>query len=121
MSGDYAEHRRDRRLRKRLLQALHAVRVHPQGGWMSGRFASGLVDGAQPGGERFESDIHALGLLRDLVNSLYAEERDDRLCRAPFTLEVVSFRITAAGSAIVLELVDPDPLLEDSRDQSLRP
>ncbi|QOV91641.1 hypothetical protein [Humisphaera borealis] len=120
MNFDYAEHRRDRRLRKRLLQALHAVRVRPEGGWVTGRFAFDLVDGAQPGGERFESDIHALGLLRDLVNSHYAQERDDRPTREPFTLESVSYRVTAAGTAVVLELTDPDPLLEDSRDRPRR-
>lgn len=116
ISIDYAEHRRDRRLRKRLLQALHAVRVYPQGGWVTGRFAFDLVDGARPGGQQFDSDVHGLGLLRDLVNSRYAEERDDRLRKEPFTLEAVSFRITAAGSAVALELVDPDPLIEDSRE-----
>jgi len=115
MNMDIAEHRRDCRLRKRLLQGLHAVRVRPQGGWVSGRFLFDLVDGALPGGERFTSDVHGLGLLRDLVNCRLAEERDERRSREPFTLEIVSFRITAAGTALVLELVEPDPLVEDSR------
>ena len=114
MNLDFAEHRRDRRLRKRLLQALHAVRVRPEGGWVTGRVAFDLVDGAEPGGQRFDSDIHCLGLLRDLVNSGYAEERDDRRRREPFTLDIVSFRVAAAGSAVALDLVDADPLVEQA-------
>lgn len=114
MNVDYEEHCRDRRLRKRLLQALHVVRIRPEGGWVSGRFAFDLVNGAQPGGQFFESDIHGLGLLRDLVNNGYVEERDDRRHREAFTLDVVSFRITAAGAALALNLVEPDPLVEEA-------
>jgi hypothetical protein len=116
MNTTYAEHRRDSRLRKRLLQGLYVVRVRPESGWVNGRFLFDLVDGALPGGERFESDVHLLGLLRDLVNSRYAEERDDRRQHTDvFGLDAVSFRITAAGTAIALEAVEPDPLVEDSR------
>jgi hypothetical protein len=116
MTTDVAEHRRDRRLRKRLLQALHAARVRPESGWASGRFLYDLVDGALPGGQQFDSDLHMLGLARDLVNARYAEERDDRGHRDdPFGLDALSYRVTAHGTALVLELIDPDPLVEDSR------
>lgn len=113
MNQDYVEHRRDCRLRKRLLQVLHAARVRPESGWMTGRFAFDLVDGARPGGDRFASDIHGLSLLRELAHIGYVEERDDRTPRSPLTLESASFRITAAGSALVLELVEPDLLITE--------
>ncbi len=116
MSTDVAEHRRDCRLRKRILQALHATRVRPASGWTDGRFLFDLIDGALPGGQRFESDLHLLGLLRDLVNARYVEERDDRSREIdPFLLDSLSFRITAMGSAMTLEAIDPDPLIEDGR------
>ena len=116
MNPDYAEHKRDRRLRKRVLLALHAARVRPQAGWMSGRFLYDLIDGALPGGQRFDSDLHLLGLARDLVNAGYAQERDDRQREnEPFSLDTLSFRVTSHGTALVLEAIDPDPLVEDSR------
>ena len=117
---DQAEHRRDRRLRKRLLQALHAARVRPESGWCSGRFLFDLVDGALPGGQQFDSDLHMLGLVRDLINARYADERDDRRRSSdPFTIDALSFRVTSHGTALTLELVDPDPLVEDTREKRL--
>src|SRR5215218_2506885 len=116
MNTDQAEHKRDRRLRKRLLQVLNAARVRPQSGWAGGRFICDVVDGALPGGQCFESDEHMLGLMRDLVGGGYVEERDDRtrVWQKP-GLDLVSYRITNLGTALVLEAVDPDPLVEDSR------
>src|SRR6266404_3385483 len=75
---DRAEHRRDRRLRRRVLQVLGAARVRPEYGWVTGRFVYDLVDGALPGGEAFDADGHMLALVRDLVSAGYVEERDDR-------------------------------------------
>jgi hypothetical protein len=116
MNPDYAEHKRDRRLRKRILQALHAARVRPDAGWMSARFLYDLVDGALPGGQQFDSDLHLLGLVRDLVNAGYVLERDDRRhVNQPFSLDTLSFRITSQGTALALEAIDPDPVIEDSR------
>src|SRR5688500_3807628 len=121
MNPDYAEHHRDRRLRKRVLLALHAARVRPQAGWMSGRFLYDLIDGALPGGQRFDSDLHLLGLVRDLVNAGYAQERDDRVrANEPFALDTLSFRVTSQGTALAVEAVEPDPLVEDSRWPELR-
>lgn len=116
MDTDQAEHRRDQRLRKRLLQVLNAARVRPEFGWASGRFVYDLVDGATPGSQRFESDEHMLGLMRDLAAAGYVEERDDRTRTwQPYMLDYLSYRITSHGTALVLEAVDPDPLIEDSR------
>ena len=116
MDIDHAEHKRDLRLRKRCLQILHAARVRPESGWMTGRFVYDCVDGALPGGQRFESDEHLLGLLRDLISAGYVEERDDRTREWQHpSLDWTSYRITNLGTALVLEAVDPDPLVEDSR------
>lgn len=113
---DRAEHRRDKRLRKRLLQVLHAARVRPEYGWASGRFVYDVVDGALPGGEQFESDEHLLGLMRDLIAAGYVEERDDRTRGWQiFGVDWVSYRITNHGTALVIEAIDPDPLVEDDR------
>jgi hypothetical protein len=116
INTDQAEHKRDRRLRKRLLQVLNAARVRPESGWAGGRFISDVVDGALPGGQTFDSDEHVLGLIRDLVAGGYVDERDDRtrVWQKP-GLDLVSYRITNLGTALVLEAVDPDPLVEDSR------
>ena len=116
MNTDHAEHKRDQRLRKRLLQVLNAAKVRPDRGWAGGRFIFDIVDGAIPGGQRFESDEHMLGLMRDLIAGGYVEERDDRVYNwQPTGVDSVSYRVTALGTALVLEAVDPDPLVEDSR------
>jgi hypothetical protein len=113
---DQAEHRRDRRLRKRVLQVLNAARVRPEYGWAGGRFVYDVIDATLPGGQRFESDEHLLGLMRDLVAAGYVEERDDRTrdWQRP-GLDVISYRITNHGTALVHEAIDPDPLVEDDR------
>src|SRR5215203_4438449 len=116
MNTDQAEHRRDQRLRKRLLQVLNAARVRPDFGWAGGRFIYDIVDGALPGGQRFDSDEHMLGLMRDLVAGGYVEERDDRTHNwQTLGVDFISYRVTNLGTALVLEAVDPDPLVEDSR------
>ena len=116
MNTDHAEHRRDQRLRKRLLQVLNAARVRPEFGWAGGRFIYDIVDGAIPGGQRFDSDQHMLGLMRDLVAGGYVEERDDRTHNwQAMGVDSLSYRITNLGTALVLEAVDPDPLVEDTR------
>ena len=121
MNTDQAEHRRDQRLRKRLLQVLNAARVRPDFGWASGRFIYDIVDGALPGGQRFESDEHMLGLMRDLVAGGYVEERDDRTHNwQTLGVDYISYRITNLGTALVLEAVDPDPLVEDTRVKPVR-
>ena len=116
--GDYdeADRRRDLRLRKRILQMLNAARVKPEYGWCSGRFIYDVVDGALPGGQRFEDDRHLLALLRDLISAGYVEERDDRVRTwQRHGIDWMSYRITNLGTALVDEAVDPDPLVEDSR------
>lgn len=116
MQLEHAERKRDLRLRKRLLQVLHAARVRPEQGWLSGRFLYDVVDGASPGGQSFDGDAHAAGLLRDLVSGGYADERDDRWkTYHPANLDFTSYRITHRGTALVEQRIEPDPLVEDDR------
>ena len=113
---EHAERLRDLRLRRRILQVLHAARVRPEFGWAGGRFIYDIVDGALPGGQRFNGDEHMLGLMRDLVAGGYVEERDDRTRNwQSLGVDYISYRITNLGTALVLEAVDPDPLVEDTR------
>jgi hypothetical protein len=116
MDTQHANDKRDLRLRKRILQLLHAARVRPEFGWVSGRFLYDVIDGALPGGQRFEDDDHLLGLLRDLIGAAYVEERDDRRREwERFGLDVMSYRVTPRGTALLLEGIPPDPLVEDQR------
>src|SRR4051812_23599458 len=116
MHLEHAERKRDLRLRRRLLLLMHAARVRPESGWIGGRFLVDVVDGAQPGGQCFAGDDHAVGLLRDLVGGGYAELRDERTKRyQPEGLDFISYRITNRGVALIEEQVDPDPLIEDDR------
>ena len=116
--SDYenANHRRDARLRKRVLQLLHAARVRPESGWCSGTFLYDVLDESLAPAQKMEGDEHLLGLLRDLVAAAYAEERDDRTRRGQRAgLDSFSYRVTARGTALVTEAIDPDPLVDDPR------
>ena len=116
MDTSHAEQMRDLRLRRRLLQMLHAARVRPEYGWLSGRFLSDLIEAVQPMGLRFDGDEHVTALLRDLVAAGHVEERDDRWkTHQPASLEMTSYRITHQGTALVEQRVDPDPLIADDR------
>jgi len=116
MDYEDAERKRDQRLRKRLLQVLDAAKVRPESGWASGRFIFDIVDGAIPGGQRFESDDHMLGMMRDLIGAGYCEERDDRFRKwQPYCIDFMSYRITPRGTALLAEELEIDPLIEDRR------
>jgi hypothetical protein len=116
MQTENADRRRDLRLRRRLLLVLHAARVRPECGWVSGRFLRDLIDAGVPGGQRFDGDDHATALLRDLVAAGHAEERDDRWkTYQAASLDLTSYRITHRGTALVEQQVDPDPLVDDDR------
>lgn len=116
MNIDTANRKRDRRLRRRLLQVMDAAKVRPEYGWVSGRFVFDIVDGAIPGGQCFESDDHFAALMRDLISSAYVEERDDRLYEwQRQTIDATSYRITARGTLLLAEGAPVDPLVEDAR------
>jgi len=113
---DRAEHRRDRRLRRRVLQVLGAARVRPEFGWATGRFVYDLVDGALPGGEAFDGDDHMLALVRDLASAATCRSgmtAGTSGSRRGWTRPATASRTTARR--LLAECVDPDPLIEDPR------
>ena len=113
---ELAEHKRDRRLRRRVLMMLYAARAAPQSGWCGGQFLYDLAAAALPAGQRFEDERHLLALLRDLTSGGYVEERDDRTHTwQPAGIEWTRYRITARGTALVTEALDADPLVDDAR------
>ena len=95
---------------------MDAAKVRPESGWVSGRFVYDVVDGALPGGQQFESDDHFAALMRDLVGSGYAEDRDDRLYRwQRHSIDLTSYRVTPKGTQLLVEEIPVDPLVEDER------
>jgi hypothetical protein len=117
MQLEHAERKRDLRLRRRILQVLHAARVGGGGqGWCGGRFLVDVIDTTLSPSQCFSDDAHASALLRDVVAGGYAEQRDDRHNkRQPAGLEMTSYRITHRGTALVEQQVEADPLVEDDR------
>ena len=116
MHPETALRRRDQRLRKRILQVMDAAKIRPESGWMTGRFVFDVVDGALPGGQQFDSDDHFAALMRDLVGSGYAEERDDRAYRwQRQSIDLTSYRVTPKGTSLLAEGLPVDPLVEDER------
>jgi hypothetical protein len=113
MHLEHAEHQRDLRLRRRMLQLMHAARVRPESGWMTGRLIVDVLEGA---GSAVSDDEHATGLLRDLVGAGLADERDDRTRRPQRPcLDLTSYRISVRGVALLEERIAPDPLVDDER------
>lgn len=115
MTHDQANLKRDRRLRRRLLDALHNARIGPLGG-MYGRRIAQIIDSTMPPAQVFEGDSHAEGLLQDLVaKSLVAKEDKRKRNSQPYSLDYMLYRITAKGSSLVEETGGPDPDIEDDR------
>jgi hypothetical protein len=116
METEYAERQRDLRLRRLMLRLLHAARTRPVFGWVDGRFVFDMVEGAMPATRSFTDEGHCVALLRDLTSAGYVEARDDRTrTRQPYGLDYTSYRITARGTALVEEHIEPDPLVGDER------
>jgi len=111
-----AQLQRDRRLRHKLLAALHEARANEHGGYVSARF---LVDALSVGlgpSEGFDSSDHALALLRDLELKGYAESRDFReYASQQRDATTVSFRVTGQGAALMNEAIEPDGDIDDDR------
>jgi hypothetical protein len=115
MDLDSANRKRDRRLRRRLLQALQGARVGPKGG-LHARTLAEHVDHMSPPAEQFEGDGHVLGLLRDLENKGLATLKDERQRTwQRYGLDYLLVRITDRGSMLLNETAGPDPDVEDDR------
>jgi hypothetical protein len=108
---------RDRRLRRRLLGTLYAVRGEPSGG-LGGRVLITVADGMMSQDGRFQNERHAMTLLRDLEGRGYVSLQDTR--KHPrmetYGLDYLTVRITSKGVDLVDENVPVDPAVEDDRD-----
>jgi hypothetical protein len=112
---DQAKIKRDRRLRRRLLEALQDSRVAPLAG-MYGRALVDIVHGYASPSQGFEDDTHAIGLLQDLVNKGLILRADKRSRRSqPFGLDHLLYAITASGSSLLAETAGPDKDIDDDR------
>jgi hypothetical protein len=118
MSEDFeiAARRRDRRLRRRIINLLKFVLpVSPSGG-MSGRAIVDEVSGVEPEDQRFEDDSHAITLLRELVAKKLITESDRRTHRGQrFGLDLLSYKITDLGLALWNESIPADADIDDER------
>lgn len=112
-----ARRKRDRRLRKRILSVLRLAIAQSQTGELDGRTLVDTIDGVMGRGQRFESDEHAITLLREMAAKGLIEERDTR--RYPkeqaFGLDRLAYKVTAAGHALWNESLPPDPDVDDPR------
>jgi hypothetical protein len=119
---DAAHNARDRRLRKKLLFVLYMSRGHSQTGFLSGRFLADQAGSLVGRGQGFESDGHAMGLVRDLVNASLVTEKPLGFLRRGerFGLDHVQFAITDAGTVLCIEddSRPPHPLVDDERQVS---
>lgn len=113
---EQVKRQRDRRLRRRLLDVLHAARGGPSSGFISGTMLRDLYGDQSMARERCESDEHLMQLMRDLTNKGLVEGKDTRVYkREPWGLDVLEYRITATGSSLINETVTPDPDIDDAR------
>jgi hypothetical protein len=105
--------KRDKRLRRRLLDALYTQRGN---GHCTGRFLLDALQMYLPPGDRFQSDAHILALLVDLVSKGYVAERDDRERHTdPNTIDYRSYVITGHGVSLIEQSIAADPDIEDDR------
>jgi hypothetical protein len=112
---DHAHHRRNRRLRRRMLQALEAARSAPRGG-LTGQALADILDAATAGDQRLENERHAIGLLRDLAGKGLIELEDvRRRSGLRFGLDMLMCRISPRGVSLLEEGIEPDPDVEDER------
>lgn len=108
------DERRDRELRKKLLMVLHIVRGYsPDGSASAGYLLNEALKVCRP--LRFDSDAHALGLMRDLVHLGYATEsaNGERRPGEAFGLDWARFTVTAAGSQRYTTGSPLHPLMDD--------
>lgn len=116
MDFEASKRERDRKLRRKLLSVLNIARATSPTGRYGGE---SLMDEANDGlgfDRQIESERHAIGLLRYLVDAGYAEEHMlTRRRTETFGLRHVEFRITDKGARLLAEQIEPDPLIDDER------
>lgn len=106
----------DAQIRRRMLTYLNSSRGNAYGGLVTGRYVLELLQMSTDQNRVPSSDDHAADLLRDLVSSGYAEERDDRESPADdFRLDTWSVRVTPRGTRLLTRHEPPDLLISDYR------
>jgi len=112
-----AELKRDARLRRQILQALNAVR-DPRSGWFRGQRLADVIGYASTHDGELDDQAHLLRLCDELEKSGYIEHRDDRHYQwQHHSASTLSYQITDQGLRLVNEASEPDPLIEDDRNQ----
>jgi hypothetical protein len=112
---DGANRARDRRLRKRLLNALYLSRSSPTG-FIGGRTLMDVIGAEGLNSQVFEDDAHFLSLCRDLTNKgLAVSKMEIRRRGQAFGPDYVSFAITDKGTSLWLETIPADPDIDDER------
>jgi hypothetical protein len=115
MDFDTFNLKRDRELRKHLLRTLHRVQIAPLKG-LHGSKLMQYVDDLMPPVKRFESEDHALLLMRELEAKGLATIEDERNGRSQmFSLDRLVVRVTAKGSSLVKMTAPADPDIDDER------
>lgn len=107
---------RERHIRREMLAVLNAERGNGFGGWVTARYVVEVLQASMAQDAVPDTDDHAADLLRDLVGSGYAEERDDReFASKPFRLDTWSIHVTSKGTGLLAFVLEPDPLIADPR------
>jgi hypothetical protein len=108
---------RDRRLRRRVLNALQLSLSQSPSGELSGRTLMEVINPIMGPGSRFEGEEHCLRICREMVAKGYCTERDARTHpkRQPFGLPWLTYKITDKGIALWNESAGPDGDVEDDR------
>lgn len=115
MLSDAMTKSRDKRLRRQLLYVLYLCRESPQGG-ANGRTVTGTVAEDLDEEMGFESDEHAVQLIRDLaLKGLLTEEKLARRRTERFGPQHLFLRITDKGSMLLREEIPIDPDVYDER------
>lgn len=116
MDPFHAKRKRDAVIRRKLLFALAICRTSPTGG-ISGRELMNQVAGLLPPRQGFESDDHALLLMRDLVAAKLAEERKlgERRRGQSFGIDWIELAITERGLALYEQKIPANDLVDDDR------
>lgn len=111
--------KRDRLLRRRLLDALYVVREDFPMGRCDGAAWRRIAETGLAPSECFESDAHAMALMRDVEERGYAEITYVRTVAVGGDVtprHVRHARLTTKGVELHDGVIDPDPLIEDGRE-----
>jgi hypothetical protein len=116
--------KRDARLRRKLLMVLALEAGHGPSSFVPARWLVDLTQGMLEGDARlqgFQTDDHAMGLIRSLVTLGYVIEKENdnpselRRRGDEFSLDHCRFAISADGLKLYNDVLPPNPLIDDDR------